>query len=305
MNAARSDFDRALREWFADGPTTMPDRAIDAVADRIDRQPQRRSWRLPGRPLMNIHAKVGFAAAALIVVAIAGYSLLPRTAPGPGGIPSPSPTSVPTGSPATAPGASTAPSEAVSCEDGTACSGRLQAGAHAAQLFEPVVTFTTPPGWVNLIDLDNLYKLDSETTDDYLLVIADVAISDHATTCEPVKLPGVGNTVADWIGFVTTHPALVAGAPVAVDLGDAHGQVLNLSIRTGWTKTCDGFPGASLQFIMQTADAHIGTYGAASWNWLRLYVLDVGGETVLITQYGLGPEITEIVESMDFTAAVG
>jgi hypothetical protein len=30
----RSDTDRLLRHWLADGPSTMPDRVVDVVADR-------------------------------------------------------------------------------------------------------------------------------------------------------------------------------------------------------------------------------------------------------------------------------
>ena len=42
----RGDISPALRHWFADGPTTMPDRVVNVVADRIAREPQRRGWRL-------------------------------------------------------------------------------------------------------------------------------------------------------------------------------------------------------------------------------------------------------------------
>ena len=42
----RGDISPALQHWFADGPTTMPDRVVNVVADRIAREPQRRGWRL-------------------------------------------------------------------------------------------------------------------------------------------------------------------------------------------------------------------------------------------------------------------
>ena len=50
MNAERSDFDRALRTWFEDGPTVMSDRVVDIIADRIARQPQRRRGASEGGP---------------------------------------------------------------------------------------------------------------------------------------------------------------------------------------------------------------------------------------------------------------
>ena len=58
MNAERSDFDRALRTWFEDGPTVMADRVVDVIADRIARQPQRRKWRLQGRLILNPYLKL-------------------------------------------------------------------------------------------------------------------------------------------------------------------------------------------------------------------------------------------------------
>ena len=40
------DIERLLDHWFADGSSVAPDRVIDVVADRIERQPQRPAWRL-------------------------------------------------------------------------------------------------------------------------------------------------------------------------------------------------------------------------------------------------------------------
>ena len=94
----RSDTDRLLRHWMSDGSSTMPDRVLDVVADRISRQPQRRTWRLRGRPIMNTYAKLGLAAAAVLIVAVVGYNLLPRQG-GPGVPSTPVPTTVPTAAP--------------------------------------------------------------------------------------------------------------------------------------------------------------------------------------------------------------
>ena len=69
----RPDIDRVLRHWFADGPSEMPDRVVETVADRISRQRQRRAWRLPWRPSdMNSTIKIGAAIAAVLVLAIVG-----------------------------------------------------------------------------------------------------------------------------------------------------------------------------------------------------------------------------------------
>jgi hypothetical protein len=99
----RSDMDRVLTHWLADGPSEMPDRVVDIVADRIGRQRQRRPWRLPWRPFdMNSTIKIGAAIAAVLVLAVAGWNLLPRSSGSsgqPGPTASPSPTASPTPSP--------------------------------------------------------------------------------------------------------------------------------------------------------------------------------------------------------------
>ena len=103
----RSDIDRVLGHWFEDGPDAMPDRVVDVVAHRISLRPQRRSRRLLWRSPMSPAFKYVLAAAAVLVLAVVGYNLLPRgasvggplaTVTPPPTVPSPSP------SPSPAPG---------------------------------------------------------------------------------------------------------------------------------------------------------------------------------------------------------
>lgn len=101
----RSDIDRVLGHWFEDGPTVMPDRVADVVAHRISLRPQRRSRRLLRRfPMRAI--TIGLAAAAVLIVAVVGYNLLPRSpSVGPPATATPAPTVVaPSPSPSSAPG---------------------------------------------------------------------------------------------------------------------------------------------------------------------------------------------------------
>jgi hypothetical protein len=72
----RSDIDRVLGIWMADGPSAMPDRVVDVVADRISVERQRRSWRHHRRPPMNPLMKLGAAVVAVLVIA-AAWALLP------------------------------------------------------------------------------------------------------------------------------------------------------------------------------------------------------------------------------------
>jgi len=77
------DIDHLLDQWFSDGPTHTPDRVIDVVADRIERQPQRPAWRFHLREIrVNTIVRAGAAMAAVVVVAIIGFNLLPGSGVG-------------------------------------------------------------------------------------------------------------------------------------------------------------------------------------------------------------------------------
>jgi hypothetical protein len=73
----RSDIERVLGYWLEDGPSTMHDRVIDNVARRISLRPQRQSWRSLRRSPMNQALKLAAAVAAVLVVAVVGWNLLP------------------------------------------------------------------------------------------------------------------------------------------------------------------------------------------------------------------------------------
>ena len=93
MNSRR-EIERVLETWFADGPAVMPDRVFDAVFDRVERTPQRRLARLQMRlteMTMTPRIRLIMAAAAALIVAVVGYSLIGRgPVPNIGATPSPS-----------------------------------------------------------------------------------------------------------------------------------------------------------------------------------------------------------------------
>jgi len=138
----RSDIDRALQIWMADGPTVMPDRVVDVIADRISVQPQRRSWRLLRRLPMNPRLKIGVAIAAVMIVAVAGWNLVARPS-GPGG-----PTATPSPTPSTPDGT---PPPAIPLTEGP-----LAAGRYWTQPLDGIsaltVSFTVPIGWSGFPD---------------------------------------------------------------------------------------------------------------------------------------------------------
>ena len=94
---------RIVRSWLEEGVTALPDRVLDAVFDQVPTTPQRRSW-WPTRRFVDMVSayKAALAAAAVLVVAVVGYNLLPGVS-GPG-----APTTAPTAQPTVAPSPSPA-----------------------------------------------------------------------------------------------------------------------------------------------------------------------------------------------------
>ncbi|MDP9244616.1 MAG: hypothetical protein M3O77_06005 [Chloroflexota bacterium] len=92
------DTTRIVRSWLEEGVTALPDRVLDTVLDQVPATPQRRPTWSPRRfAPMNRLFLTASAAAAVLVVVIIGYNLLPRTG-GVGTQPTvaPSPSSSPT-----------------------------------------------------------------------------------------------------------------------------------------------------------------------------------------------------------------
>src|SRR5262245_39036884 len=122
------DFDRTARLWLDDGPSQMPDRALDAALATVHRTRQRRAfwpaWMDSTLPIMVRLAAV----AAALLIALIGISLLA------GGVGAPSPTPSPTPRVLTAD-----PSQ-------------LEAGTYVAgSTFQLPVTATVPAGWSGFV----------------------------------------------------------------------------------------------------------------------------------------------------------
>jgi hypothetical protein len=124
------DTTRIVRSWLEEGVTALPDRVLDTVLDQLSTTHQRRSWWPPRRmSQMHGYTRLAIGAAVVLVAAIAGYSLLPRSGSvgNPGTSPSPAPTA------------------------GPLPSGSMAAGAYLVS--DPTLTLipytlTVPSGWI-------------------------------------------------------------------------------------------------------------------------------------------------------------
>lgn len=280
--------DPFLVAWFEDGPATMPDRVMDVVADRIGRQSQRRSWRLPWRLPMNMQLKLAAGLAAVLVLAVVGYNLLPRTNLGPGGQPSPSPTPAASTNP-TSPLATAAPSGSFVCEEGIGCAGFLPEGAHRTAQFAPSFGYVTPAGWMNPIDIPSLVGITPvDRPADLILVWSGVVPAEHTATCTLQAKPGVGSTVDDWIAFLDQHPGLDASNIRSLTIGTSAAKSVDIRSFGGWRSPCADDRAEFNVPLLSNDGAPGDGYGVRTGAEARVYAIAVGDETVVVTIYSYG-----------------
>lgn len=283
-----STTDQFLVAWFEDGPTAMPDRVVDVVADRIGRQRQRRSWRLPWRLPMNTQLKLAASLAAIVVLGVVGYSLLPRIAYGPGGQPSPSPAPAVTPTP-TLPPASVAPSDRFVCEEGTGCAGFLTEGAHRTAQFAPPFGYTTPTGWMNPIDITSLVGITPvDRPADLILVWSGVRPAEHTATCTLQAKPGAGSTVDDWIAFLDAHPGLDASNIRSITIGTSAAKSVDIRSYGGWRSPCADDRADYNVPLLSNDGAPGDGYGVRTGAEARVYAIAVGDKTIVVTVYSYG-----------------
>ena len=251
-----TDIERIIERWFDDGPSRMPDRVAVVVAERIDRQRQRRAWRLPWRfPTMSTPIKLIVAGAALLVI-LAGAVFVGGGGAGPA---LPAPTATPSPSPiASSP--STAPSESAAFPAWFTPSelptgvGFLPAGTSTTRSYKPGTSFTVPEGWVNDLDAPIAYGLfpDSKaneaeyaSSDEVANGIFIVSVESPYFYCEAWEKT-VG-TAAERAAFLVASEAFAVSEPVDVTIGDLTGKQIDMRLDPAWTATCPGDPpGSSL-----------------------------------------------------------
>jgi hypothetical protein len=248
----RSDIDRVLQVWMADGPAAIPDRVVDVVAARIGVQRQRRTWRLQGRPFMNMYAKLAAAAAVIVVVGFVGWQLLPGTT-GPG-LPSAAPTAsaTPTAAPTVAP--TIAPTAAArwptwftpdAIRDANGA-GILSAGTHSMEVFTPSFTYSTPEGWVNSHDERDYINLFPDSPPNAAQFERSGEFAQHVFggphaspwfSCESAE-DNVGATAADKVAAMLTAEVLTVSGVTDVNIGGLTGKQFDVRRNPDWTGTC-------------------------------------------------------------------
>ena len=289
-----------IETWLAEGPVQMPDRVFDTVADRIARQPQRPAWRLDWRrSTMNI--KFAAVLAAVLVVAVVGYNLLPASFTGVG---APAPTASPTARPTATPPASATASPATTPSASPAApilgSGRLVAGDYVLYPFVAdaaymSVTVTVPDGWQGFPDWAILGP-DGTAAPGGIGIAFRQAAGVYDDPCHwdragtgSYDQPGetvVGPTVDDLVADLRANRSYVSTPPVDVVIGGYSGKQLDLQLPSDVDfATCDSLP--ALRPGPPSCSRHRSApmtvlYVQGPGNRWRVSILDVAGSRVIV-----------------------
>jgi hypothetical protein len=277
------DVELVLREWLADDGDIAPDRILEVVADRIAGQPRRPASRLQRRPFMNTYAKLAAAAAAILIVGIVGWQLLPGLG-GIGGRQTPTPPSSPTVGPTSTPVA-TGP---VALPEGT-----LTAGTYRLRLLESAamtIDATVPGGgWLggppNAIGGPT-----GESNGPNGVAVAFLnARTINSDPCHWDKDGSgrapqegdieVGPTVADLVQALAANPAYAATPPTDVTISGFQGKRLDLQL-AGDASACDGFEADSpVYFVFGGRGGAF--YAKGDNNRWQVSILDVDGTRLI------------------------
>jgi hypothetical protein len=283
------DIERLLDLWFSDGPTERPDRVIDVVADRIERQSQRPAWRFH---LREIHAstmlRAGIAVAAVVVVAFMALELLPVQSGVTGG-PSPTPTSIVTPPPSAAPLPSGS-SASTDCVNAQGCLMPLPAGLVSSTVFTPKLTFTAPTGYYEFEDTAQTFGVltsHAGTDNGKFYVFRDPAPSTNDNGCEGDPNQAIGALTVDSISSAfAADKRFQVSTPAPVTIGPYSGKAFDMQLAPTWTGTCpwsNGEPAAMVLTVQGGPTPTSPSYGLHPGDpSLSVYLLDVGGRLIWI-----------------------
>jgi hypothetical protein len=274
------DMTRIVRSWLRTDEHESADRVLDDVLLLLDATPQRRAW-WPARRFreMNNALKLAVAAGAVVVVAIVGMNLLPRS----GGVGGPAQTVAPTPRPTPSPSASSsrspAPSPTPSASIQRLGDGPLQAGPVLATGLGPSAatsaTFTVPEGWRGFAGSCVLPLTGTEAPDGMGICFGGGSTGLFSDPCHGTSGPSdiqVGPTVNDLAIALGAQKAYTSSKPTDVTLGGYSGKQMNLPLPSD-VASCD-----KGEFIPWAGSI----YAQGPDNRWQLWILDVDGDRLII-----------------------
>lgn len=221
------NIENLLDLWLGEGSSVAPDRVIDVVADRIERQPQRGAWRFPTWEIpMPAYLRLAAVAAALALLGAGAiyFAGSPRPTVSPPN-PGPSPTLIPSTSPSPSPYVlpSTVPDQTAQTLSWTSRPGlriNLPAGwkvKSAAQTLDPLY-------------LSLLFGSDSHPGGGVTIRANPVLGGDPDPCASAVTDVGTGRSVTAIVAALLADPRLTTTPGPAFTLDGTPAQILDIAL---------------------------------------------------------------------------
>lgn len=277
------DVTRALRSWLHEDAHEDADRVLALVLDQLDATPQRRAaW--PARRFLTMSniARLGLAAAAIIVAVVVGIELYSRLSVGP---PGPSPSSAPT------PVALSSPPVA------------LNAGVrYLDSSFSVPFTFSVPgPGWTVGTGEATSFGVHASANGYYgLSIMTDVSIYRDPCHWDLGYIDNLTSldTVDGVVAAMTSFPGFTASTSVASTVDGHAGMAFDLTVPTD-ASTCKD-PGKVRVLDVGGSNDEFTINGH-----LHYQVIDVGGTPVVLEHYSFAgasmlPQVQQVADTIKF-----
>jgi hypothetical protein len=286
---------RIVRSWLEEGRTTLPDHILDAVLADLPATHQRRPlW--PARRIDDMHAfaKFAMAAAAVLVVAVVGINLLPKTDGVGGGLASLTPSPTASLAPTAAP--SPSPSVLEFFPDGAVSVGR-----HSMVRSGKTFSVDMPTGWT----AHDGFRIYTQGGQAAFIFWSDAPGNVFADPCahEPLD-PPAGDTPAELAAAVSSIPGtdLVSG-PLDLTVGGYPAKLVTIQVREDIACAAESF----LLWYREANGATDGRWPDARGDTINVWIIDVDGTLVWIdgswslnTTPTLHDEMRQIVDSIRF-----
>jgi hypothetical protein len=267
---------RVIESWMEDGRTRLPDHVLEAVLDQLPTSPQRRpAWptRITSR---SAFGRWSIAAAAVLIVSIAGFNVLGPNLDRPGGFgaqPSPSPLATPR-----------------PLHEGTLKPGTYVAHPLPAPNGELSVIYTVPAAWEAVGDAGLIPVGDPTTAGPGGMAIQFLEITSlNSNPCEWAGTDddvSFGRTVDDLVQALRAQTRYEVSDPVDIAIGGYSGRRVDIEFPTevfeGQTSTARGCDDDRIRPWNTSAHGEGGVYAQGPSNRWQTNVLDVQGTRLVV-----------------------
>jgi hypothetical protein len=275
---------RIVRSWLEEGRTALPDYVLDAVLDRIPATPQRRHpWSAWRSHQVNTMLKMALAAAAVVVIVVAGLTFLPRE----GGVGGPG---------AAPPRPSVSPSPTPAGSHQVVQMGVAGTGLNGVPALH--LTAELPPGWTSS---EFAARGDRAGPPDGSAFFVSLVDNTFADPCAHVQQsPKVGSSIAALTTAIGRIPNSTATQPVQTKVGGLDATRIDLTL-------AHNLPCMPTEFYLWQDSPNADWWALGVDEIISIWILDVKGQRVAIaarsypgTSSAAQTELRGILDSIRF-----